>query len=71
MADEADRAQAVIDLLLDAAIAGVKKPGGPKPAGFCLKCGAPLDQDRRWCDADCRDDWQRAAVRKTPPPPGP
>ena len=36
-------------------------PAGPKPTGFCLNCGpdVPLDDGRRWCDADCRDDWTR------------
>ncbi|TCS70754.1 hypothetical protein EDC61_11481 [Sulfuritortus calidifontis] len=59
MADEADRAQDVIDLLLGAAIQGAKKPGGPPPTGSCLNCGEPLKPGLRWCDADCRDDWQR------------
>lgn len=59
MADEADRAQAAIERFIDAAIARAKKPGGPSPTGFCLNCGAALDEGRRWCDADCRDDWQR------------
>lgn len=59
MADEADLAQAVIDLLLDASMQGVKKPGWPMPTGVCLNCGEPLKPGLRWCDADCRDDWQR------------
>ncbi|GAB4173788.1 MAG: hypothetical protein Fur0039_15370 [Rhodocyclaceae bacterium] len=63
MADEADRAQAAIDTLLAAAIAGAKKHGGPLPTGFCLNCGAPIEEGRRWCDADCRDDWQSASAR--------
>jgi len=28
--------------------------------GHCLNCEAPLPAERRWCDADCRDDWQAA-----------
>ena len=24
--------------------------------GFCLNCEEPLDDDRRFCDAACRDD---------------
>lgn len=27
--------------------------------GRCLSCSTPL-ADRRWCDAGCRDDWERA-----------
>jgi hypothetical protein len=26
--------------------------------GFCLFCDDPVDPGRRWCDAQCRDDWQ-------------
>lgn len=33
---------------------------GPAPTGFCLWCGAKLAHPLRWCDADCRDDWERA-----------
>jgi hypothetical protein len=32
---------------------------GPKPTGACLWCGEPVETGRRWCDADCRDDWER------------
>jgi len=35
-----------------------RKPAGPTPTGFCLFCDAPLDQGERWCDTDCRDDWE-------------
>lgn len=26
--------------------------------GFCLYCGEPLSKGRRWCDAECRDEWE-------------
>lgn len=28
-----------------------------QPTGFCLFCGESVDVNRRWCDAECRDDW--------------
>jgi RNA polymerase-binding transcription factor DksA len=31
----------------------------PEATGFCLSCGEPLPDGRRWCNADCRDDWER------------
>ena len=31
----------------------------PKGLGHCLWCGETLGDDRRWCDADCREDWER------------
>lgn len=27
--------------------------------GACLFCAEPLAPPRRWCDADCRGDWER------------
>lgn len=26
--------------------------------GYCHHCGAAVGESMRWCDADCRDDWQ-------------
>jgi hypothetical protein len=38
----------------------LRAPEGPPATGFCLCCDAPLCGGLRWCDADCRDDWQVA-----------
>lgn len=27
--------------------------------GRCLFCSTPLKSGLRWCDAHCRDDWQK------------
>jgi predicted aldo/keto reductase-like oxidoreductase len=27
--------------------------------GYCLNCGEDLPIDKRWCDADCQQDWQK------------
>jgi hypothetical protein len=27
--------------------------------GECLNCYAPVGFGRRWCDADCRGDWEK------------
>lgn len=32
---------------------------GPQAVGYCLECGEPLAAGLRWCDADCRDDWEK------------
>lgn len=37
----------------------VRMPEGPQPTGVCMHCGAPLPGGRRWCDAECRDEWER------------
>jgi hypothetical protein len=54
--DDADRAQLQEERQHAARIAA-RAPAGPAPAGHCLYCGTPLPPGRRWCDADCRDDW--------------
>lgn len=45
-----------------------RRPDGPQATGICLFCGEPLPAGQRWCDADCRDDWERAqrARREAP-----
>lgn len=30
----------------------------PVATGKCLHCKLVLDDDRRWCDCDCRDTWE-------------
>lgn len=29
-----------------------------KANGFCLYCETPLSDGLRWCDAECRDEWE-------------
>ena len=41
----------------------VRKPEGPSATGICLFCGEPVGGGVRWCDAECRDDWERALRR--------
>ena len=31
---------------------------GPIPTGRCHNCEAAVEGDARFCDADCRGDWQ-------------
>jgi hypothetical protein len=57
MADEADRAQERIEEWLTAQLA-VRRPAGPVATGHCLSCGVKVEAGRRWCAAECRDDWQ-------------
>jgi len=30
-----------------------------EPTGACHWCGEAVEADRRFCDADCRDGWQK------------
>lgn len=29
-----------------------------KACGMCLNCAEPVPDGRRWCDAECREDWE-------------
>ena len=44
---------------LHAAQIAARKPEGPQATGACLSCEEPLAAPRRWCDADCRDDFEK------------
>lgn len=63
--DDIDVAQERIERTLAQALRRAQLAGDEaKPRGACLFCEHPLKAGQRWCDADCRDDWeaeQRAA----------
>jgi hypothetical protein len=66
MADLADIANDKAEAGLGAAIAHARHMVAtdmPQPSDVCLNCGAATTAGARWCDADCRDDWQRARGR--------
>jgi hypothetical protein len=62
MADDADRADAQIEQQLEAA-RSVRQPS-LSYTGRCHYCGAITGGGRRFCDADCRDDWQRDRIAR-------
>lgn len=50
-----ERQQREAPLLIEAS----KKPVGPLPTGRCHYCDEILNDTMRWCDAGCRDAWER------------
>lgn len=50
-----------------------RKPDGPDATGHCLNCDARLAPKQRWCDVNCREDWEKAqrAVLMAPREPDP
>lgn len=42
-----------------------KKKSGPQEKGHCLNCGpdTPLPPGHRWCDQNCRNDWEKYNAR--------
>lgn len=63
MADILDQAMAVEELHRNLALQHRRQGPAIAETGFCLNCEAPVPAGHRWCDADCRDDWQRAQTR--------
>jgi predicted nucleic acid-binding Zn ribbon protein len=65
MPDLADLAQAQNERVTGIMLTR-RLPEAPPASGSCLHCGAPLPRGGRWCDAECRDDWERldAALRR-------
>lgn len=61
MADDCDRAAEYQQQDIGHALQRAR-PGGPAPTGECLYCGAPTKA--RWCDTECRDDWQTEVARE-------
>jgi hypothetical protein len=39
------------------------KPIAIKSIGRCLYCNTPLDGELRFCDSDCRDDYEYMMIR--------
>lgn len=58
MADIIDMAHEREELLREAALEN-RKPGAGAPNGRCFNCDEPLTDGHRFCDADCRDDWEK------------
>ena len=59
MADDVDLAQERDAKMLESLIAA-RKPEGPQANGKCFTCSSPLPLTHRWCDAACRDNYERS-----------
>lgn len=57
-----DRAQEILDDAIAAARRAASAPS--EGTGECMFCSEALSDKRRWCDADCRDMWERLQVQR-------
>ncbi len=66
MANEADVASELEELFLNVSLANSKNKtfDSPVATGKCLFCEENVERPKRWCDSDCRDDWQRLTNAK-------
>lgn len=60
MSDDADKADFQQEMFREAAMK-MRRQEGPLPTGKCLFCDEPLPMPHRWCDVDCREDWEKRA----------
>ena len=60
--DIADTAQEISSEFLETSLKNRKMLTTPF-SGFCLSCEEPVE-DRRYCDGLCREDHEKALVRK-------
>lgn len=56
--DDFDRASEIEQMARDAAIKKASTYTRIKPCGKCLNCGEEVESDLRWCDAECRTDFE-------------
>lgn len=59
MADDIDNAQSVTELFTEIALKNTQQQTQPTHSGFCLNCREPIDKSKPFCDADCRDDFEK------------
>lgn len=66
MPDIIDDGNATADFFLRTALLNRKHNAKAEPSGIglCLNCGAGIEDARRWCDAECRDDWEAEQKRR-------
>ena len=62
MADLADIAQKRMEV--EERLRRINTAPEAEATGCCLNCDTPLAEGRRWCDAECLEDWRRWSKRK-------
>jgi hypothetical protein len=63
MADEIDKTMERDELEAPARMAATKRPVGPEANGHCHWCSERIPEPMRWCDADCRNEYDEALRR--------
>ncbi|MFN4003333.1 MAG: hypothetical protein ACK4MJ_12285 [Hylemonella sp.] len=64
MADDADLTDAHLEREMQMRLAALRRRQQALPySGQCYWCGEDVAPPKRWCDADCRDEWERQQRR--------
>lgn len=59
MADEVDITTEREEINIQNAIKASRTAKGPDANGRCHWCDEIVSDEHRWCDADCREAWER------------
>ena len=59
MVDEVDRANEQIEKGIEDTLKNIDTTIPKNMTGKCLSCGQSVDDERRWCNADCRDNYEK------------
>lgn len=62
MSDDIDIASEREEMLRSHALR-YRKRAGPPWTGRCANCDDPVEIPLRWCDANCRDEWDSRGKR--------
>ena len=66
MSDIIDDANNLVALAEDTALKNIRANLKPEAefTGECLWCSEEVISPKRWCDADCRNDWEKDKKRR-------
>jgi hypothetical protein len=59
MVDEVDRANEQIEKGIEDTLKNINTTIPKNVTGRCLACGENITDERRWCNADCRDNYEK------------
>lgn len=64
MADDVDKTADRLEVETPYLIQASKKPVGPQPNGFCNWCNSAVGEGQKFCDSDCRNDYEHDQRRR-------
>ena len=59
MVDDVDKANEQVQKGIEDTLKNISTVIPKNITGECFTCGQPVDNERRWCDADCRDNYEK------------